>query len=71
MQNLRTKCIFLHIFSPTYFFTYFFTEIYSFLNVKLYLEVLTIQKQKDLIILIVFLLGDFENVQKHLHTKSR
>ena len=71
MQNLRTKCIFLHIFSPIYFFTYFFTEIYSFLNVKLYLEVLTIQKQKDLIILIVFLLGDFENVQKHLHTKSR
>ena len=63
MQNLRTKCIFLHIFSPIYFFTYFFSEIYSFLNVKLYLE---LSKNK-----IVFLLGDLENVQKHLHTKSR
>ena len=64
MQNLRTKCIFLHIFSPIYFFTYFFSEIYSFLNVKLYLEVLSKSK-------IVFLLGDLENVLKHLHTKSR
>ena len=64
MQNLRTKCIFLHIFSPIYFFTYFFSEIYIFLNVKLYLEVLSKSK-------IVFLLGDLENVQKHLHTKSR
>ena len=64
MQNLRTKCIFLHIFSPIYFFAYFFSEIYSFLNVKLYLEVLSKNK-------IVFLLGDLENAQKHLHTKSR
>ena len=62
--KFEDKMYFVHIFSPIYFFTYFFSEIYSFLNVKLYLEVLSKNK-------IVFLLGDLENVQKHLHTKSR